>query len=253
MNLIPFKFEQFQTTEAVWNVDIREQVKRFRFTRKAIGDFLYPGHKNPQNAIDKILYRYPELKGLSIPAKLAGTLPVTVTGKTGQEFQAETYDIWGIYKIARASRAPMRDAFLDRFPDFLLALQSGKIRPALPPTEKQLIAMDRFKEIDETPRGHKMDAYQKLAEQLDRGVSTVCRWKKALREQGRIQYKYNDGAIQRLKRERFPLWKAVMDEHANGKTPAQISRKLKVSRSVISKVINVYAPKYGDLLYACNG
>lgn len=245
MNLIPFKFEQFQTTEATWSLDAGEQVKRFRFTRKAIGDFLYPGHKNPQYAIDRIFNRYPELKSLSIPLKLRGM--------TGQEYAAETYDIWGIYQITLKSRAPMKDAFLERFPDFLLALQSGLIKPVLPPSEKQLIAMERLKEIDETPRGHKMDAYKKLAEQLDRGVSTVCRWKKALREQGCIKFKYNDGAILRLKRERFPLWKAVIDEHAKGKTPAQISRKLSVSRSVVSKVINVYAPKYGDLLYACNG
>lgn len=205
MNLIPFKFEQFHTTEAVWSVDIREQAKRFRFTRKAIGDFLYPGSRNPQNRIDWIIKRNPHLQSLRIPVKL--------TGMNGREYEAETYDIFGVYQIAVESNAPRRREFLRRFPDFLLALQSGRVKPVLPPTEKMLIAMERLKEVDETPHGHKMDVYRKLAEQLGRGVSTVCRWKKALREQGRIQYKYANGQVKRLERERFPLWRAIIDEH----------------------------------------
>jgi len=119
--LVPFSYDVFQTNEATWLLDMKEAVRRVRFTRRAIGHFFNPDSKDPQKIIDNLMARNPRLRELSIP--------LMVRGMTGQSYETETYDIWGIHQIAIESSLPCAKEFLRRFPAFLNALYTGKIKP----------------------------------------------------------------------------------------------------------------------------
>lgn len=119
--LVPFNFQAFRTGEAVWSLDKHELIKMFRVTTKGAGEFLHPEARDPQKLIDKIIERNPHLKELSIP--------VTVTGMTGQKYITKTFDIWGVYQIAIVSDLPRAKIFLQKFPDFLQAFHNHTIKP----------------------------------------------------------------------------------------------------------------------------
>jgi len=119
--LVPFDYLTFQTNEAVWDFNKKETVKMFRMTRRGIGEFLHPESRDPQKIIDNIISKIPHLREAS--------LPLAVRGKTGQVFEAETYDIWGVYQICVESDLPRAKEFLRRFPTFMEALFAHRIMP----------------------------------------------------------------------------------------------------------------------------
>ena len=119
--LVPFNFQTFRTGEAVWSLDKHELIKMFRVTRRGVGEFLNPESRDPQKIIDKIIERNPHLKTSSIP--------VTVTGMTGQKYITKTFDIWGVYQIAIVSKFPRAKIFLQEFPNFLQAFHDHTIKP----------------------------------------------------------------------------------------------------------------------------
>ncbi|NTU43279.1 MAG: hypothetical protein HGA78_09590 [Nitrospirales bacterium] len=234
--LVPFHFGQFQTQEAVYSADPLEWVKRYRFTRKAMGDFLYSGSKDPQKVIDKIIERNPHLKTLSIP--------VTVTGMTGQKYGVETYDIWGLYKISIESDAPRKKDFLKAFPDFLLALQSGKIKP-LPPKarNKKVLALEGLKEIENLPYGERVEARQRFAEGVGMSLKTSYRLEKLTPE-----HRYTRGWAKRIIEKHLPLWLQMEQLLSQGHTQKETARLLGVSTTVVSMYKNYYSKKIGELL-----
>ncbi len=119
--LVPFEYQVFKTTEAVWDFSKKETIKMFRMTRRGIGEFLTPESERPQKIIDKIIERNPHLRTDSVA--------VTVTATDGKNYQVETYDIWGVYQICVESDLPRAKEFLRRFPIFMEALFTHKIMP----------------------------------------------------------------------------------------------------------------------------
>ncbi|GAB4485885.1 MAG: hypothetical protein OHK006_12760 [Thermodesulfovibrionales bacterium] len=119
--LVPFNFQTFSTTEAVWDFSKKETIKMFRMTRRGIGEFVTPESSRPQRVIDKIIERNPHLRNISVA--------VTVTATDGKNYEVETYDVWGIYQICVESALPRAKEFLRRFPALMEALFTHRIMP----------------------------------------------------------------------------------------------------------------------------
>lgn len=81
MQLVPFNFSGFKTSEAMWGHK-GDVLKRLRFTRKGWGEIF--GAKHPQTYIDILRHRYPILPE---------GIPFTVKGMPGQEYKTFTLDI----------------------------------------------------------------------------------------------------------------------------------------------------------------
>lgn len=78
-------------------------------TRKAIGEWLEYG--DPQRAIDKILERNPHIERHSIP--------VNLTGMTGQNYETKVYHPIGFFMIVMESDQPKAKAMKEAVAEFV--------------------------------------------------------------------------------------------------------------------------------------
>jgi hypothetical protein len=161
--LIPFDAQvglrPMQTTEAIWNLSSTDALDRFRMTRRGWGEWI--GAKRPQAYIDILKHRYPLLpEGTTFAVK-------AVDGKERTVF---TLSVIEFFRYACKSDLPKAKHFVYHFPDFLLALQKGGIKP--PPIngcEPLLL------EHPTIPKGQKKDHIRIVCESLGWTVSKYYR------------------------------------------------------------------------------
>lgn len=225
-SLIPFNFDGFKTNEAFWGNGIRDAVKRFRFTSRAVGDLL--GAKDSNNFMALLRHRHPNL-----PQGVAFTVKAT----DGKMYETLTYDIWGVYAFAVESDLPGAKAFLRKFPDFILALTSGQIRPALR-TDQRAEAINRLIPLIEVASGReRKELLAQFVQETGLKKKSIYHLIERHKQSGEIQYGYKTAWERRREKYCRPKWQQIRELAGEGKSVKEIASKAGVSVTTVKRVL----------------
>jgi transposase-like protein len=229
MQLIPFNFKGVKLQESCW-ID-----KKPYFTARAIGDFLE--YNTPDRSIRKIVERNPHILQFSTNVKLTW-----VEGSREVTREVRVYDPIGFQLIVNKSNQPRAIAFQIAVAHLVVAYMKGEIKPVLPPKQAMLQALEVFKQIEILPQGSRAGEMKRLSEEIGKGISTLHRWRKRLKETGHLRYRYKEGAEIRNMRN-YSRWKRIMDALNAGKSVKETAESLNVSIGQVYRVRKIYFKK----------
>lgn len=225
-SLIPFNYEGFRTNEAFFGAGIRDAIKRFRCTRRGIGEFF--GAQNPHQYISNLAERHPELP--------AGVV-LTVSTTDGKMYETLTYDIWGVYAFAVESDLPGAKTFLRKFPDFILALTSGQIHPTLR-SDQRAEAINRLIPLIEAASGReRKELLVQFAQETGLKKKSVYHLVERFKQNGEIQYAYKAAWERRREKYCRPKWQQIRELAGEGKSVKEIASKAGVSVITVKRVL----------------
>ena len=230
---IPFHYRDININETYW-IDNEPY-----FTRNAIGEWL--GYQNPQEAIRKIIERNDYIE------RPEWTETVNITGVDTNK-SIKVYNITALILIIFESNK--QNAITHKIDAALLseALKKGFLKPETPvylsSCTIRKIAIEEFKIINQTPYGQKTKAMKDISKKLGIPVGTLHSWFTQYNHMGTLDDKRGsfESRIKRVEKKYIEKWREIKSLLDSGHSCKDISEKLNVSPSQVTRVKNKYQP-----------